>query len=388
VAGTLKEAAPRGSWVKRGALVLLALLLAGCTAPDAAPPPEPRAVQEAPLLLGLAPPERVVPLPLALSVSLSERWLKPLRGVEVDVEASPGAMVAWFASLEEAEPRASSIGGDVFLMRASTQERRDGTGPRAPASLAPLEPDGRARTMHVAHAGRYAFAAEGARLVVNAWPQAPAGAAQAFLLEEDGALRFEPPELDVAPGARVLVWSQVARAVVVEEVSYAAWVPLEARGGRVTPVDEGLWTLVAVAVGANARGAASASFLVDFERPSDRLAVGPYAGDFAAPEAGAHEPRRLTFGAEHPLQRLRIGFAARSSAPAPASVVVALYHEDALLGEASSVASSEMLFEELPAGKYALVVRGEHGALVGYEVAAEGLYRLPTPARLRETTTT
>lgn len=368
-------------------LLVLAVLAAGCTAPsEPTRPPSSRVDETEVVPLALAPPDRVVRAPLDVSVDLSDRWIKPLRSIDVAMEAPEAARAAWFVELEGTEPRATTLDGEVFVLKSTTRDPRNAEGPRATVTVPPLAADGRARVASIERAGRYTFDAQGAELTINAWPNAPAGAAQAFLVDDAGVLRFEPPEVDVAPGTRVLLWSQTSRAVEVRETRFAAFVPLSVRDGSLTPVDEGLWRLIALAVQGDARGTGSATFLVDFERPSDRLTVGPIYGDVAVAEVALDPPREIAFRAEHPLETFVLAFAAHSNAPVPASIVVALYREGALLAESSSLEASELAFVELPAGKYEVEVRAERGALVGYEVSGEGRYRLPTPERLREST--
>lgn len=355
------------------------------------------------MAFALAPPERVLRGSLDVSIALSERWLKPLRPVDVAVEAPAEATVAWFVELAEVlnasadasgssasrpavEPRSTTVEGDIFVLKSTTPDHHNTDGPRSPVEIPELVADGRARSVKLATPGRYTLEGDGAQLLLNVWPGAPESAAQAFLVEEGDALRFEPPELDVRPGTRVLLWSQAPRALELVETRFAAFVPLDAREGRITPIDEGLYRLLALAVRGDARGIASAAMLVDFERPSDRLVVGPVQGELLVAEGGSDEPPGIRFRAQHELESLVVRFAAGSNLPAPASILVSLLHEGELLAEASSLTEDEIELFELPAGKYTIEVRGEHGALVGYEVGAEGRYRLPTPERLREST--
>lgn len=366
-------------------LLVVAVLAAGCTgSQEPMPLPSSPVVEAETVQLALAPPDRVVRAPLDVSLVISESWLRPLRSIDVAMEAPGAARAAWFVELEGTEPRATNLDGEVFVLKSTTRDPHNTEGPRPRVTVPDLAADGRARVAKIERAGRYTLDAEGARLTINAWPDAPAGAAQAFLIEDAGALRFEPPEIDVAPGTRVLLWSEAPRTVEVREARFAAFVPLAGRAGSITAIDEGLWRLIALAVHDEARGTASAAFLVDFERPSDRLSVGPFYGDVPVAEAPLEPPRRIWFRADHPLETFVLSFDARSNAPAPASIVVALYREGELLADTSSLAANELAFTDLPAGKFQIEVRGEHGVLIGYEVSGEGRYRLPTPERLLE----
>lgn len=367
--------------------VVIIALFAGCSAPAASPPaeePSPFVAEEPERALAFVPPATMPTERLDVSLTLSDRWLKPFRALDLAAATSERARVAWFVELEEEDPRASAVDGDIFLLKASTPDHHNLDGPRAPIELSDVAADGRARALRLPIAGRYQLAAEDARLTVNVWPGAPeGGAAQAFLFEG----RFEPAEIDVAPGARVLLWNQAGRTLDVRETGYAAHVPLEGTSGRVTPIDEGLYRMVALAVDGRARGVASLSFFVDFERPSDRLHAGPFSGEFTLAEARIEPPRSIVLRAEHPLERLEVRFEAGSLAPAPASIVVALHDKDGTLARASSLTASALRLDELPAGEYAIEVAPEHGAQVWFRVEAEGVYRLPMPARLLESAT-
>lgn len=376
------------------AALVLALLLAGCTAlPERAPTSVlpsilPSALPQdfAPIAFDLvSPPGTPSAPPLAVALTLSERWLKPFGTFEANVVAPADARGAWFVAHDEVEPRASVVDGEVYVLKSTTPDHHDTDGARARIAPSELAPDGRARTLRLPEAGRYQFEAAGARFMVNVWPDAPVGVSQTFLLDADaGAVRFDPPEIDAAPGARVLLWNHASRALEFRETAFAAFVPLPTEGGRVTPIDEGLYTLSALAVGADgARGLARAAFLVDFERPSGRLSAGPYTGRFVAPELGAEDPVRIGFRADHPLEELVVRFNASTTAPVPGSIEVSLLDEgDRPIASASSLTSNEIAWGELPAGGYAILVRGEHGALVSFEASIEGRYLLPTPERL------
>lgn len=371
----------------RAALLILLVLVAGCSAPA-----DPRAPASAPAdarpveALALERPEPTAPRQLAVELSLSAQWMKPFRGFDASVEAPPDARIAWFVEHDEVDARATIVDGGLFILKATTPDHHDTAGPRSRVEVLDLAPDGRARAMRLAFAGRYVYEGSGAQLVVNAWPGAPVGSpAQTFLVVRDGALRFEPAELDVAPGTAVLLWSEAPGTHEVRERRYAAHVPIDARVSRMTPIDEGLYRLTALAVqGDAARGVATAPFLVDFERPSDRLVVGPVAGRFLASETGAEREARLAFSAVHELRAFAVHVNASSPLVLPSSVEVTIERDGAVLVAASSLTAHTIELADLPAGDYAIVLRGEHGAYVGYEVSAEGIYRLPAPARLIE----
>jgi hypothetical protein len=396
----------REAWL---VVVLLAATLAGCSAPDPASDAaqaaaasgggvEPAenggsssASSAAPVFLARAPAATAAPT-LAAEATLSQRWLKPFSMVETTPRVPEGARIAWFVEHEEVEPRSTIVGGEVYVLKSTTPDRSRPEGTRTRADIDGLAPDGRARVLRIEEPGRYVLAAEGARLTVNVWPDAPRDAgAQAFLFEGlQGDVRFEPAEIDLARGGRLTLWNEASRALDVREAGFAAYVPLPREGGRITPIDEGLYHLVLIARDdLGARGVAREPFLVDFERPSERLSAGPATGRFTAAEAGGDvEPAQsLAFGAQHPLRSLTIRFSASSPVPVPASVSVTLRHEGVEVATASTLTTGEIVLGEMPAGSYRVVVAPEHGAAVSFEVSASGVYVLPTPERLRDAMT-
>lgn len=374
--------------MRPAALLALAAILAGCTfPPEDAPTPAARDAPPAPAataqpLVPLVPEPAPRAPALPVSVSLDEAWIKPLRTTTGTLVAPPDARVAWFVSLEEEDPRVAMVGGKAFALKRSTPDRDGTLVRRSPAQLPDLAPDGRPRALRFDAAGQYALEAGAARLAVNVWPGAPAGGAtQTFLVEDAAGARFVPDTLDVAPGARVLFWSAARASVDVRERAFAAYVPLEGARVAVTAVDEGLYRLRALVLDARgARGEAVAPFLVDFERPSDTLAPGTWTFDSTAP--GIDPPAELSFDAAHPLRHLEVRFVARSNAPAPPVVEVALLRGGETLASATSDAATSLRVEDLPAGEYVVRVTHREGVLASTKVEIDGRYRLPPPERL------
>lgn len=381
--------------------LVLALLLAGCSVPE----PDADAADAGDAALArasvmdasrdepvfLAPSFSAPPPVLAVSASLAPQWLKPFGSFEAVSTLPAGARVAWFVEHEEVEARATVVDGEVYVLKATTPDHHL-TEKRSRADLAGFAADGRARAMRFDAPGRYTLAAGDARLVVNVWPDAPLdGPAQAFLLDASPAARFDPPEVDLASGARLLLWNYASgddATLDLLESGYAAYVPLAAHGGRVTPIDEGLYRLTLLARdGEGAKGIARVPFLVDFERPSERVSLGPYTGRFTVGEGLTDEHHRATLEAKHPLRALYVRVNASSMVPAPASVALELTRDGEPVAATSTVTSGELALEDLPAGRYEVRLRPEHGVGVAYELFAEGRYVLPTPERLRSAST-
>lgn len=378
-------------------MLVLVALLAGCTGLAVPPPAEPEATPawaetEAPTRTRVPAPEAPLLRAIAMNASMEARWLKPLQPATASVVVEPGARVAWFVGHAEEDAAITTIADDVFVSKTSTAESRHrhragepahdhpGFG-RSPTQAPGLSEDA-PRAMRLPLPGRYVLGAEDARLTVHVFPGAARDAAtQATLVEENGRLRFVPDALAFPPGARMQLWSQLEAPRDVREVSYATFLPGEEHALAFTPIDEGLYTLHAYAQAPGAAGAASMRFLVDFERPAERLALGPWGGRLTQGEGGGEE-RRYSVTAQHPLASLEARFNASSLLPAPASVTVTLERDGETLASASSVSEDRLTAENLPAGRYHLVVRGEHGALVGYDLQGEGRYVLPVPPAL------
>lgn len=375
--------------MRREALVVLVLasVLAGCTGFGA--PPAAREAEAAPELapaaaatLVVAPDTPPAPPAIPLSLALDETWLKPLRSTTATLVAPPDARVAWFVALEEEDPRVAVVDGAPYALKSSTPDRDGTLVKRVRADVPDLQPDGRGRALRFDAPGQYALDAAGARLAVNVWPAAPAGRpTQAFLVEDASGLRFVPDTLDVAPGARVVLWSQARAAVDVRERAFAAFVPGDGARVTLTAVDEGLYRMRALVVDARGgRGEVSAPFLVDFERPDDRLAPGRWRMESAFP--GAEPPDTFSFTAQHALRSLEVRFVARSTMPVPPAVDVELLRDGETLASASSKTATSLRLDELPPGDYVVRVTHREGALVATTLEVEGRYRLPTPARL------
>lgn len=391
--------------------VVLAMLFAGCTgfAPaaiegadvDGAGPASAPPRDAAPVFLA-ADPSAPGLTPIPARVTLERAWLRPYQPAAATLSTTPGTDVAWFLQAEDDDVLLTRARGSVYASEASTPQQHHhhapGTedhpdAPEAPpasrrrADLDELAPGGRPGALVFALEGRFLLATPGGATVnVTVRSEALPGPTDAFLVGPGAGARFVPDELDVPPGARVLFWNQASAATGLREVAYLARVPGTADGVEFVPIDEGLWRLHAVVRdGARGFGTTSAPFLVDFERPAERVEIGPTRGRLAQADASLPEveERSLSVSATFPLKRLDLAFNASTPLPAPGSVRVLVVGDDGRThAEASSLETATLSIEDLPAGRYDIVVRGEQGAFVDYELAGLALYELPTPARL------
>lgn len=367
------------------ALVVVVLsLLAGCTAPPAAredapvfAPPEPLARDA----LALAVPDDVPREVLPVEVEVSPVWVKPLRNVTAQANASDGSAVSWYASVGGDDVRVSMAGGHPFLTRWTTP-LHDGTrgSPRTPL-LIDVRPGDGARAFVVAREGRLTLGVAGTPLVnvtlrEDASEEAPS---QVFLTGSAGRLRAVPDELDVRPGTRLLVWNAAEAPVALSELRFAAPIGTGAKVD-VTPVDDGLFRLEAVSHrGPRALGVASARFLSDFERPNDEVAVGPMGGTFA-PTGPASDAMRVV--AAYPVSTLAINFTRGTSLP-DTPLRYEVRAGTATVASGTSPSQPLVVLHDLPAGEYVVHVEPAGPCLVSYDVRGWMEYVLPVPDAVR-----
>lgn len=340
--------------------------------------------------------------PVPATVSLERAWLRPYQPAAASLATAPDATVAWFLEAEGDDVRLTHARGELYASKASTPQEHhhhaggeddhdDSSAPAGPrrtrADAGEIAPGGRPRALAFQQAGRYLLATpEGVTVNVTVRPEAPPGPIDAYLVGADGSARFVPDELDVPPGARVLFWNQAAAPVVLLEAAFLTQLPGNGRSASFVPVDEGLWRLHAVVrQGERGLGLASEPFLVDYERPAERSEIGPLRGRLVQADASLPrvEERSLSVSATFPIERLDLAFNASTALPAPGSVRVLVVSADGrAVADASSAETATLSLRDLPAGRYDVVVRGERGSLVDFDLAGVAAYRLPTPERL------
>src|SRR5581483_9986263 len=365
----------RARLVRLAALLLLALVCAGCVSHAPAPPtPRPRAVEPvAPLALAPPPAPRPPPPTLQASLSLSELWLKPLGEETATLAAPAGTSVSWFASIRGITSHLLVWNDGIYV--TADHVNRVATYP-ATGDL----PPGAAAAMRLHEAGRMTFVSThhpGASLVVTVRPDAPPEA-RAFLVGEPGAERFVPDAVEVRPEGLLTFLNEAQTVGDATGTSFLVLLPETGPTLRVTGVDEGLYDLLAVVRdGSGAQAELRGRFLVDFDRPDAETRFGPYSGTFEQPgAANAVLPgAAFSFNASYPVRSLVVSYHATSRAPVPASVRVTLLREGEPVASASSATSQELRLSDLPAGRYRVQVDAEQGALVDWDAAAGAVYR-------------
>lgn len=361
-------------------MAIVALMLAaGCVALPSAPREDAGPTGARPVE---APPERPTFLPasentpplLPVTVHLGAAWLKPLEATNATATVPPDARLEWLVGVRGGATRMVLVGDAVYVAPERGYAR---------AGVGPLDP-GDSGAMRFDAAGRHVIAladdAE-ARLSVDVRDGAPSGTASVFVVDgASGARRFVPERIDVAPDALLVVRNQANATVAARETR--TYVRLAAAGSTIafTPVDEGVYDVVAIATATAAQGEASAPFLVDFDKPAARIEVGPFSGQFVAPDApGANES--VAFATTDPVRALRLRFHGQGPLT-DSSFRVRVSQEGRVVADVSSAAVGALELRDLPAGRFAVEALAQNGVLVDYEVDGEALLDLPLPARV------
>lgn len=365
--------------MRLAALVLLALVCAGCVTHESAPPAPPTRATPAFETLALATPAAPAPAPRALqaSLALSDVWLKPLQSETATLAAPAGTTVTWFASIR-------GITSHLLVWNGGTYVVADHVNRALKLPATGDLPPGAEATIRFPEAGRASFTSRnhpGASLVVTVRPDAP-GDARVFLVGDPGAERFVPDAVELRPNGALTLANEAQSMGDATGASFLLLLPDSGPTLHVTGVDEGLYDLVAsVRDASGASAELRGKFLVDFDKPDDQARVGPYSGTFTAPPAPLLVPsgESFSFNATFPVRSLVVDYHAASRAPASGSVRVTLLRDGQAVSTASSATSQAIRLEDLPAGRYALRVEPEQGALVDWSVGASLVYRLPVP---------
>lgn len=379
--------------MRRGLGLILALLVLapGCVGmwgPDAdeTPAADARAAPDAPssssaaAVVATGPaPGGVAPL-LPARLVFSELWLWPVQDQIARLESEGATSVLWFVGIEGIHPDVRIVGGRPYVTA------RPGKAEEHPLRTPAIEPQGGV-SVRLEDAGRHVLALEGhpaSTLAVTLLPDGPERAT-AFIVEEEGKPRFVPDHVRLGAGGHVTLRNQAREAHAAYRV---AFLPLIAEGGTAldfTPVDEGLYTLVAeVADDAGRRGAAQGRFLVDYDRPPKGQDVGPLKGNFlGAP--WPDEPHTFRLVAHHPVATLHLWGNATSRTGGDATVRVELTREGApVAGFLLRPEGGSLALADLPPGEYQGRILVEGGNLVGYDLGGRATFVLPVPERLRE----
>lgn len=361
--------------------VVLLALLAGCTGLDVAPAPEraPAFASEATAARALPVFADEAPRRLPATLALSEQWLRPTQNLTANLSAPGASHVAWFVAIDGMTPRLHMVGDrpHVFVDFSAGAPHLPATGDLAPGGA----PVGLAFAIEGRHLLQSRHHPD-ARLVVNV-AQDGGATAQAFLTDVGGH-RFVPDEVTVRPGGRVWVRNQAASVGDATGKEFLLRLPGAGPSLEMNAVDEGLYTLVAaVRAPDGTRGEARARFVVDFERPSDRLEVGPVTYRFDVVPA-TDDTVRVPFHADLPIRHGHVRTRVHSPLPGDASVHVELRRGGQIIAAWDATEGMEQDVGALPAGDYALYVSPREGTLVEFQLDAFFRLRLPTPPELDE----
>lgn len=348
-----------------------------------------RADDDGPVILPVAyaPAARAAPPQPNATLHLQELWLRPVQDQSATLDAPDARAVAWYVGIDGIHPDARFINGRPYV----TAE--PGKASAHPATTGPIDP-GAGYALRFPLAGRHLFVVEGAAtpLAVSVRPDAPDeddDLATTFLVIENGEPRFLPDRVAIRPHSRVLFVNQANVSLEAVRVAFQPWVAGSSARLDFTPVDEGLYTLVAEvqdATGAN--GEARARFLVDFDRPSDHVDVGPLRGRFTGLPTIPEGSHTWPLQADHPIAHLALHANATSDVDDNAAAIrLQLEREGATIAEfLAGPDGGHLEAHDLPPGRYTLRILHEAGALVDYNAEGRATLRLPVPERLREGT--
>lgn len=337
-------------------LLLVALLLAGCSLP-AAPEQEERVAPLADERAEAFEPAPRVDLPALavapLALRIEERWIRPDETVRASVAAAPGALVDW--SLANRNPI-----------------RHD-----RPALLAVrVQPDAR-DGIRLAEPGRHVLVVGGAPLAVSIVPGDPAAPILVTAEREGDAWRVRPHEARGGPGSLLTLqnWGDVD--VLLERVDLSRFVGGGPNVTFVMPagIELGEYDLVAVARWPTAVAQDSVRLIYDSRKPARDWEAGPWRGEFTA--ALLSEPAAHPWEARYAATGVRVDLSVESGAPMPPRATLTLVDEDG--AEIASGGPPGFDVPSLAAGNYTLLVRAEEGALVAYEASMRGSWVLLPP---------
>lgn len=351
----------------RVTLVLVILLLPGCTSPasDAPTQPSPGSQRGAPEVPTWerdetpTTPEYVASHPLAVSASAAERWVRPGEPVVANASAVGAATFAWFLASRNPEvpgnPSSTTFGAKVAPLKIAPNETIELVMPRALRHVLAVDGGGSGRLNVSAVEGP---TLAGVPIVLRGTPAEPV---------------FFPDDIKVPVGGRVFVKSELSSLVTLRGVDVMA--PMGA-GPSVTFAatnELGDYDLVVVAEdGAGGRGNASIRLIVDKRKPEANQTLGPWTGTIQRPALGlpGDAPAVHEFALDFPARTATLTFNATSSAPVEPKLrvrVIDAHDSDVASGEG---ASGEIALGGLPAGTYRVLIDTTGGVSVSYAAEA------------------
>ena len=360
----------------RVALVLVILLLAGCTSPagDKPTPSSPVSDREAPEVPTRewdetpTSPEYAPSRPLVVTASAMERWVRPGDLVVANASASGASSYAWFLA---------SRNPDVPGNPPSTTFGRK----EAPVKIAP----GETVEIVASRALRHFLGLEGGgsgRLNVTAVDGPTLGGVTVRITGTPSDPVFFPDDIKVPIGGRVLIQSDLSSLVTLRGLDVMA--PLGRGASLSFPATNELGDyddIVVAEDGSGGRGGASIRLIVDKRKPEANQTLGPWTGTLQRPALGlpGEAPNVHEFELEHPARAAFLTFNSSSSAPVdPELRLRVLDVHDAEVASTEG-AAGELDLGGLPAGTYRLAVDSTGGVSVSYaaEVRVELLLLPP-----------
>ena len=335
------------------AVILVVLLLAGCTRVDSetGSPATPSASQP-PRDADLFTPDALVER--ALVAVVEPRWVRP--GEVMNASAQAAGVVDWFVASRNP------------IRAATPQPLAERAQPDSSVSLALREP------------GRHAFLVGTAGLNVSIVPGAAPAALVAVASQEDGEWRVVPQALRAGVGSSLHVENRASRDVLVKRIDLHPYVATGAATAFAMPetLELGDYDVLGVTLDEKAVGENATRVIYDARKPDAAWDAGPFTGSFQA--AATAQPTRHEWRADWKARNITVAFSASSGAPAAFTVRASLVDTDGT--EVAGGAPPGFDIPALPKGAYAFVVTASEGMLVEYELSARGEWVLTPPPSL------
>lgn len=347
-------------------LLLVAILLAGCTMPGEdrgpsasqggrdAPEVPTRSWDETP-----TSPEYVASRPLNVNASAFERWVRPGESVIVNASASEASAFFWFLA-----SRNPDVPGNP---PSATFGRRE-----APVKIAP----GETVEIVATRALRHVLGVEGGApgtLNVTGIDGPTLGGVTVRITGSETDPVFFPDDIKVPVGGRVLIQSDLASLVTLRGLDVMA--PLGSGASLSFPATNELGDYDVVVVAEDrdgGRGSASVRLIVDKRKPDANQTLGPWTGTIQRPSFGlpGDTPNVHEFELDHPARSAVLTFNSSSSAPVDPELRVRVMDAQDAEVAAMNGGAGEVDLGGLPAGKYRLLVDSTSGVSVSYAAEA------------------
>lgn len=359
------------------ALMLLALL-AGCATPAAQDTSGPTTASATVTTTDAA--KAIVAFP----VSLSPEWVRPGEPFTASATATATATgsIDWFLAKKAASDRDTSAppaasADSASLVRGPGHEGTDETEdegvtpfPSPKLALGRIE-SGASRNVTLTEPGLYRIgsALGESTILVSTRHDLTAGVLDLA----------SPATLGVAPGAVLTVKNGGTSPEDARLVEFAT--PLLGSTATIhtsTRYQGELDVIARAADGSTGRR----SLLVDALKPDPTREYAPFTGTFevALAQDPNAQPKAHKLPSDHPIRLLTLTLTATSQLPVPAGLRVLL--QDPAGAEIASLTGTEGTLDaaDLPAGQYTILVHGEQGVLVDYEIRAVAELKLERPA--------